>query len=212
LYLSRFSSLRSMLRLDPGNQLSAFATSQKSHANMAHDAPLTQFDGNLISSQFHIITMPTHSTVSSNLPFPVVGPGRAEHVGVMRVALFLDRFIPDTFQLNVGRGSVCNRLFAIKVTHTPCSCFVWIPPHMTCQVWLLWAICIVLSLLLASSSWISTVWLLHLPSKGPVEKSWANLIGVCALWASAQFMGVCLLPWMRVRKFHGGFKRWRFMN
>ena len=107
--------LCSMLRLAPDNEPSSNAA-QKGRASAGHDTPLTMFNDGSNLSQFDAITMPTHHSVSSNLPFPVIGPRGAECALLVRAALFFQHFIPDTARLNVvSRGSVCNRLLSLKV-------------------------------------------------------------------------------------------------
>ncbi len=107
--------LCSMLRLAPDNEPSSNAA-QKGRASADHDTPLTMFNDGSNLSQFDAITMPTHHSVSSNLPFPVIGPCRAECALLVRAALFFQHFIPDSAQLNVvSRGSFCNRLLSLKV-------------------------------------------------------------------------------------------------
>jgi hypothetical protein len=106
--------LCSMLRLTPGNELPSNAA-QIGRESADHDTPLTTLNDSSNLTQFDTMTMPSHHSVSSNLPFPVIGPCRAECALLVRAALFFEHFIPDSAQLRVSRGSVCNRLLSLKV-------------------------------------------------------------------------------------------------
>lgn len=85
-------------------------------------------------------------------------------------------------------------------------------PLTTFQVWFFWAICIVLSLLVTVSSWDAVRWLFPQRSLGLPQKSYVNLNAVSSVWAAAQFMGWCYVPWLPVRRFHGRPKRCSLAN
>jgi hypothetical protein len=61
-------------------------------------------------------------TATSDLPFPIVGPGcRPEIFGFMRVVHFVENFFPDSMQNNALRGSFLNIVLALKVNRSLAS-------------------------------------------------------------------------------------------
>jgi hypothetical protein len=59
-------------------------------------------------------------TATSELPFPIAGPGsRPEIFGFMRVLHFVENFFPDSMRKNVLKGSFFNIVWALKVIRPP---------------------------------------------------------------------------------------------
>ena len=55
-------------------------------------------------------------SVSSNTPYPIIGPHRRPEIfGFMRAVQFIEQFFPDASQKNVFRGGVCDMIFRLKV-------------------------------------------------------------------------------------------------
>jgi hypothetical protein len=73
-------------------------------------------DGSKSSGPLSQLVMDGAGTVTSILPFPMIGPGsRPEIFGFMRAVQFIEQFFPDAAEKNVFRGGVCQIIFRCKV-------------------------------------------------------------------------------------------------